>query len=65
VTPMSRFSCNVLPFVEAFEPCTHKYSPRAGGLHADTLQYFSVDTQSETFGEWPGIAPVLSMLCDV
>jgi hypothetical protein len=42
--------------VEAFEPCTHKYFARAGGLHIDSLQYFSIDTQSETFLERPGMA---------
>jgi len=42
-----------------------KHPARAGGLRADTLQYFSVGTQSETFLRPPGITAVISMLRDI
>jgi len=42
-----------------------KHPARAGGLRVDTLQYFSVGTQSETFAQLPGITAVISMLRDV
>jgi hypothetical protein len=42
--------------VEDLNLCTGKHSARDSGLRGDTLQFFSIDTQSETFLERPGFA---------
>jgi hypothetical protein len=43
--------------MEDLKPCTGKHSARNSGPRIDTLQFFFIDTQSETFLEGPGLAP--------